>query len=115
MKIRQGFVSNSSSSSFCLYGVELNKNEFEKMILDKKLTTQDELDKLGLDEVLWGVVEGLEGKCVYEWDAVYLGRFYEYIGDNETGKEFRENTEKAIKELLGDDVECKKYNEIYPD
>jgi hypothetical protein len=93
----------------------MDMNEFQKMILEKNLTTQDELDKLGLDEVLWGIVPGLEGKCIYEWDAVYFGRFYSYIGDDETGKEFKENTEKALKEFLGEDVEIKEYEEVYPD
>lgn len=115
MKIRNGFVSNSSSSSFHIYGVELDKNEFEKMILDKGLTTKDELDKLGLDEVLWGIVPGLEGKCVYEWDAVYLGRFYNYIKDDETGKDFKENTEKALKKFLGEDIDIRERQEVYPD
>jgi len=115
MKIRQGFVSNSSSSSFHLYGVEMDRNEFQKMILDKGLTTQDELDKLGLDEVLWSAVQGLEGICISAWDAVYFGRFYSYIGDDETLKAFKENVEKALKEFLGDDVECKEYEEVYPD
>lgn len=27
MKIRNGFVSNSSSSSFCIFGIKLNENE----------------------------------------------------------------------------------------
>jgi len=32
MKIRNGFVSNSSSSSFCVYGVELTEKEYKALI-----------------------------------------------------------------------------------
>ena len=34
MKIRNGFVSNSSSSSFCIFGVSLTENEYKKLIKD---------------------------------------------------------------------------------
>lgn len=114
MKIRNGFVSNSSSSSFHIYGVEMDRDEFQKMILERKLTTEEKIDEYGLDEVLYDIVPGLEGICIYEWDAVYFGRFYGYIKDDETGKEFRENTTKALKEFLGEDVEIKEYQEVYP-
>ena len=33
MKIRQGFVSNSSSTSFCLYGIVAQSREFAKVLL----------------------------------------------------------------------------------
>lgn len=32
MKIRNGFVSNSSSSSFCIFGVALTESEYKKLI-----------------------------------------------------------------------------------
>ena len=44
-----------------------------------------------------------------------FGRYYSGIGDDETGKEFKESTEKALKEFLGEDVEIKEYQEVYPD
>ena len=31
MKVRFGFVSNSSSSSFCIYGVEIKEEDYEKI------------------------------------------------------------------------------------
>ena len=32
MKIRQGFVSNSSSTSFCIYGIEISESDMAKLV-----------------------------------------------------------------------------------
>lgn len=57
MKIREGFVSNSSSSSFCLFGTLIEDNDvFEEL--------EDAIGKVGLDyahgiEEYEGVVVGM--------------------------------------------------------
>ena len=35
MKIRNGFVSNSSSSSFCIYGAYINKDRVDEEVVEK--------------------------------------------------------------------------------
>lgn len=45
MKIRQGFVSNSSSSSFCILGVRLKNLEFDMIDIAEKLNLVDMEDK----------------------------------------------------------------------
>ena len=116
MKIRQGFVSNSSSSSFHMYGTEIDDTEFEKMIIEKGLTTAELLEADGISEFLWVAgIPGLQGEHILDWGNVYLGRCYAGIGDDETGKEFKESTKKALEEFLGKDVKCEEYFETYND
>ena len=85
MKIRYGFVSNSSSTSFCIYGVSL-KNEDEEIA--------EVAEKLGL-YVKYG-----------QWDGVYIGREYSSIKNDETGAEFKESTQKLIDQLPIQDKQC---------
>lgn len=133
MKIRQGFVSNSSTSSFCLFGVgiegslnsvvcELLK---EKISINSKQELIDYIKKNKMEDDInditdenWEdykedvIVEDadedltrlLKGTCLsyvndYDADMVYIGRSYEDIEDDETGKEFKENVKKDLKKL----------------
>lgn len=84
MKIRMGFVSNSSSTSFCIYG--------------KYVDTKDYTGELG------NAIKklGLFFHCDQEGDGYYIGRSFTDIKDNETGKEFRDSTLKLMQEVFPD-------------
>jgi hypothetical protein len=148
MKVRTGFVSNSSSSSFCAYGVYVGE---PKELYIKFRKTQPELYDEFVEHVVesygkhdeekreeirglltteldstenswendwryceWGWTlqdflskRGYANICIdYGEECIYMTRDYETLGDNETGKEFRETTKEIIEKLIGErDVE----------
>jgi len=151
MKIRQGFVSNSSTTSFCIYGtcfkskpLTLNviktfkKNspeEFEKIIkanegkswcedaikllknIDNinEFENEDEEDEI-LEELLYeGMPFGLEWHPYYDADSYYIGRSWSSIGDDETGKQFKESIKMSLRQLFGEDIKCSTYAEAWRD
>lgn len=82
MKIRNGFVSNSSTSSFCIYGAEIDDDTYEKFE-ELNIKTFKTLE----------IEHGENGEC-------YIGLSWPSIKDNETGKQFKERIEAKVKELF---------------
>ena len=90
MKIRYGFVSNSSSSSFCAYGTCIN--DYQEY--DDNDEPKHDLDKLLKDTCL--------DYMIGDDNELYIGRAPSTIEDDETGKEFRERAKRDILEHFPD-------------
>lgn len=78
MKIRMGFVSNSSSSSFLVYGACLSPRN-ELYDLTSKIEVYSPPD-----------------------DNTYIGLSWDRVGDDETGKQFKERVTKKVTALLSE-------------
>jgi hypothetical protein len=122
MKIRNCFVSNSSSSSFCIYGASLDPKDLHYI---KTFINPDELDKKDKDrfnnylkdenneegsgdvwillEVFCNYVKSPKLEFTYdtEGETVYIGRHPYSIGDDETGLQFKRSLDFLYKIIPG--------------
>ena len=105
MKIRSSFVSNSSSSSFLIYGTVIDQDRI-KLINDEDI-----------NDTLAKMFRGEEDISIHQPpdDSIYVGASWDCIGDNETGKAFKNRVEKILKEKLGYDFECSTLAESWYD
>ncbi len=101
MKGRSGFVSNSSSSSFVCYGISVDLDELKEAL---KIEDED-MGVYEVGEEMEKRYPGFVAGTVYEdYSEVNVGRGYESIGDDETGKQFRDSVKDTLSKLLGKEV-----------
>jgi hypothetical protein len=78
MKTRHGFVANSSSSSFCIYGAIVSRDD-------------DDIYEKAEDH-------GLECRCPS--DDYYIGLSWSDVKDDETGAQFKERVRELIEKAF---------------
>jgi hypothetical protein len=115
MKVRVGFVSNSSSSSFLIYGISMSESKIVDMMKEmfpedvKEYCTCDE-DSSYRDDI-WEICEVLTDKLGEGFEFhrpdengdVYVGKSLTRQKDEETGAEFKASVDVAIKKIFGDE------------
>jgi len=100
MKIRNGFVSNSSSSSFLIYGFYFeDKKSFNKVFeeeIKKFLDDGEDSGDFDVEEIDWcePCIDGMKIHAPGEWYNIYVGQSWDSIGDDETGRAFKQKIAK---------------------
>lgn len=119
MKIRYGFISNSSSTSFCIYGMSFEEDDLfeiarklnggEALIKDKEndidlnLDQEDDCYTSEITQFIESLITPLTIHSIYD-DIFYIGRSFTTIRDDETGKQFKKSTEQKLKEILKKEI-----------
>jgi len=100
MKIRNGFVSNSSSSSFLIFGKRFEDvNSFNNPMVKEML--EEDLDLYEIMETFFPNNKVIDYYLMEYEDAVYVGQSWSKVKDDETGLQFKERTVKEMNEILG--------------
>jgi hypothetical protein len=106
MKTRFGFVSNSSTSSFLIYGVAIDPSNLKDLWLTKEPDSKtDEDDEDDYDDDVYGLLEeklknsGLEYHVPDGYDCVYIGASWSAVKDDETGAQFKARVEKMLSDI----------------
>lgn len=109
---RYGFVANSSSSSFLIYGIYITEKEAKEAVEKSVHPSIVEMrEKYGLNEPVetLDAIPGLftsVGDYDMGQDGLYIGASWDSVQDDETGAEFKARVERLIKEALGEKFSC---------
>ena len=112
MKYRNGFVSNSSTTSFCIYGVQFEDSEFIEAVKDAELIknilanteceTLEEAYEVDKYELMENLLEGV-GVGYYndsECGRVYIGDSLSDCKDDQTMGDFKQKVRENITKVL---------------
>ncbi len=120
MKIRIGFVSNSSTCSFQIFGIMEETYTVMALLKEKGIISDDAEDHYKAMEEGEGRKlfddKGLDIEFVYEDEYTTIGRDWSSIRDDETGKQFKDSIIAGIVEIFGEEKreKCKKQSGTYP-
>jgi hypothetical protein len=127
MKIRLGFVSNSSTCSFQIYGVQLEREDINKLLKQNKElveifleeyhkntlkykpnaekydTLEEFLDDNGYYEILDKILPEIK---YLEKEEYYYGIDPSNMPDDETMGHFKKRIQDNVTELFGDTFKC---------
>lgn len=103
MKIRNGFVSNSSSSSFCIIGMAFDDDDLKKYIAKiENITDEDEIEDIDITDYFYDKNRDIDietGIGEY-YEQHILGKYYSDMKDDETKAHFEARVKKLLEDTL---------------
>jgi hypothetical protein len=117
MKVRTGYVSNSSSSSFCIFGVNLDEKDAKERMLALATDEQrkKDIEECGAYEMLYDE-KGIffSGGDPNGWKSgIFVGLGWDTIGDDETGGQFKKRVQSRLEEIFGPGLSLGTYEESW--
>ena len=116
MKMRNGFVSNSSSSSFVVYGAVIEKDELLEALLKKFPDLEVERDEDGeifleetdIYDIIWDIPDAeVQSLSLAEDDDLFMvGRPLTEIEENETLAQFKSRVHSVLDKIGVDEEYC---------
>jgi hypothetical protein len=113
MKVRSGFVSNSSSSSFLIWGVYLSESKIRELLNLPEGGGEGGSVYSALDKRLVGT--GLESHSPGYDSNHYIGLSWDKVKDDETGAQFKARVQEALTRIFGTPVECNTHEDAWHD
>ena len=118
MKIRRGFVSNSSTTSFCIYGICLEDYDIlQKACKIANIEVDVESDDFSSYEICEQLVDktGLEFHSGPEGEGMYFGISLSSMNDDETYGNFKKRISDKLAEIFGEKMDCGVIEEAWRD
>ena len=117
MKIRKGFVSNSSTTSFCIYGICIEDDLIQKACDLNKIkcdVSSDDYSRYDKCDELAEVM-GLEYHSGPDGEGAYFGKSLSSMKDEETFGQFKKSIEDKLSKIFGEEITCSVMEEAWRD
>lgn len=110
MKVRLGFVSNSSTTSFAIYGIWIDEDKLMDKLKESGLLQE------GQDPDPYDILDDEGMSCEFTpYEKYCIGFNFDKIPDEAVVGEWKKEKAEDLKKIFGEDLECDVIVEGYND